>query len=923
MIEPCIPLSMPVYNRPDCLAQTLRSLSRSSLPAGSILVVHDDASDDPRVAELLSSVSALPLVHRCNADNQGHNRNSVGGLAACFRDYPAAEYVLNIDSDTVFNPHWLEALTACLHRHRDRRVAAVSAFNIEHRWHRTVRRLDDGTCVKSSLGGFGLLIPRVFWDACGEELCRLVESQPAAGWDWLLSDLARRDGWELLALSDSYVQHIGLADGVHTGKGAQADVALNFLGMDLADHREAAPHHDTRLRCEELRRLALAQYREGQTEEALATLREATTVGPEIAQQRLILAALLHELGRCGEAVPEYRAALEADEALDEARRGLCEALRELGAFDLEAARAEEAARCYRELLAHAPHDLEARNNLGVALQRGGRWDAARAEFEAVLEADPTHVDAHVNLGVEDQRRGHHRLAVAHYQAALEKDPDHFAACSNLATLRKITGHLDQATEYARHAVRRGTGDATEALTGLELRRLLHLPAVYQSVDEIEAARERLRAGLNEFDKREVRFTDPLAAVGVTNFFLAYHGYGDADIQSQLARLYRRAYRPPPLPIDRPDDPRIRVGLVSSYFNNHTIGKLNLGTVRQLDRSRFSVHVFSIGEHRDRTARAFEEAADSYTALPRRLEAMRGAIAAAGLDLLLFTDIGMDAVTYFLAFSRLAPVQCATWGHPVTTGIDTMDYFISACDAETGDSDRHYTEQLVRLPTMQPFYYRPTIAGPRKQRIALGLPDDKTLYICPQTLFKFHPDFDPMLGAILRGDPRGVLVLIEAQDNSWTELLKARFRTTLPDVADRILFLPRMSGADFLSLVAAGDVMLDTPVFCGGNTTYEGLAMGTPIVTLPSELARGRLSYAIYRKMGMMDCVADGPQSYVNIALQLGRDQELRRAVSEAILSLCPVLYEDARPVRELEAFIEQAVGEAGKAGGSRAGASP
>lgn len=647
---------------------------------------------------------------------------------------------------------------------------------------------------------------------------------------------------------------------------------------------------------------------------ALESMRRAVHSAPHSSHLHLALAALMHDHGRCAEAIPEYRVAMQCDESLDEARRGLCEALREQAAHELDAGRPDAAAEHYRELLTLEPHDAAARNDLGVALLRGGRPDEARGCFEAVLEADPANVEAHINLGAGLQRRGDDRLAVAHYQAALAYDPDNAAACRNLAALRKNTGHTDPAVEYARHAVRRGAGgEAAEIQAGLELRRILHLPAVYQSVEEIDSTRDRMRSALEDFAARQIRFTDPLASVGVTNFFLAYHGCGDADIQRRLASLYRRAYAPAPLRFERPDDARIRVGLVSTYFNNHTIGKLNLGTVRHLDRSRFSVHVFSIGDHRDRTARAFQAAADSHTVLPRRLDTIRAAIAAAGLDVLLFTDIGMDAVTYFLAFSRLAPVQCATWGHPITTGIDTVDYFISAADAETGDSDRHYTEQLVRLPTMQPYFYRPETAGPRKPRVALGLPEDRTVYLCPQSLFKFHPDFDPMLGEILRGDPDGVLVLLEAQNSAWTELLKARFRTTLADVTDRVLFLPRVSGSDFLSLVAAADVMLDTPVFCGGNTTYEGLAMGTPIVTLPSRLTRGRLSHAIYRKMGMSDCVASGPEEYVRIALQLGREPDLRRTVSRAILERCPVLYEDARPVRELEAFFEQAVEEGGE----------
>ena len=42
------------------------------------------------------------------------------------------------------------------------------------------------------------------------------------------------------------------------------------------------------------------------------------------------------------------------------------------------------------------------------------------------------------------------------------------------------------------------------------------------------------------------------------------------------------------------------------------------------------------------------------------------------LHLLMYADIGMESFGYLLAFSRLAPVQIVTHGHPCTTGIPTI-----------------------------------------------------------------------------------------------------------------------------------------------------------------------------------------------------------------------------------------------------------
>ena len=279
------------------------------------------------------------------------------------------------------------------------------------------------------------------------------------------------------------------------------------------------------------------------------------------------------------------------------------------------------------------------------------------------------------------------------------------------------------------------------------------------------------------------------------------------------------------------------------------------------------------------------------------------------LDLLFFADVGMDALTYTLAFSRLAPVQAVTWGHPVTTGSPTIDFFLSGKELDTAAGEAHYTERLVRLPHLATYYHRPQLAGPKKERSDLGLSADANLYICPQTLFKFHPAFDEQLGEILRRDPRGQLALIEGRTANWTRLLRERFGRGMPDVVDRIKFLPALPNDDFLQLLAMADVMLDPPQFGGGNTSYEAFAMGTPIVTWPGELMRSRITHALYAKMGISELTVHSGEAYVALAVDLGTNVKRRQAVREEILAKCGVLYEDDAEVRDFEHFLLTAVG--------------
>ena len=174
------------------------------------------------------------------------------------------------------------------------------------------------------------------------------------------------------------------------------------------------------------------------------------------------------------------------------------------------------------------------------------------------------------------------------------------------------------------------------------------------------------------------------------------------------------------------------------------------------------------------------------------------------------------------------------------------------------------------------------------------------MYLCAQQTGKFQPDFDPLLAAILRRDPAGVVVITENIHGHFVaEQLRRRLAVTMPDVAERVVFFPAQPHPDYLSLVAAADVLLDPLHFAGGNSTYDGFSLNKPIVTLPLEFARGRYTLACYKKMGMSDCVASTPEEYVEMAVALGTDPGLRSRVEAKTRETSDAIFEDADAVRE------------------------
>jgi predicted O-linked N-acetylglucosamine transferase (SPINDLY family) len=358
------------------------------------------------------------------------------------------------------------------------------------------------------------------------------------------------------------------------------------------------------------------------------------------------------------------------------------------------------------------------------------------------------------------------------------------------------------------------------------------------------------------------------------------------------------------------DGRRARVGFVSQFLHNHTIGRVFKGLIGQLDRSRFEVVVAHLPHaRRDPLRSEIDACADQVLDLPRQLAAQRAALEAAQLDLLFFTDIGMATASYELARSRLAPVQAVGWGHPDTTGLRSVDHFVSWDLAEPAGAEAHYTERLVRLPRLA-CYYEPPDAPPAADRAAAGLPSDGALYGCLQNLFKLHPDFDAVLAEIVALDPEGWLIFAQGPQPAWEAMLRRRW-AAYPALDARAVFLPVRPLREYLGVVAAMDVMLDPPHFGSGNTFYDAMGAGVPVVTWPGEFARGRIVSAAYAQMGAGgDLIVPDLADYAARAVAIAHaDQgEMRAGLAAAARA---GLFADLEAVRGFERYLLDAIAAA------------
>ncbi|MFN8672342.1 MAG: tetratricopeptide repeat protein [Candidatus Sericytochromatia bacterium] len=270
------------------------------------------------------------------------------------------------------------------------------------------------------------------------------------------------------------------------------------------------------------------------------------------------------------------------------------------------------------------------------------------------------------------------------------------------------------------------------------------------------------------------------------------------------------------------------------------------------------------------------------------------------LDILYHWEVGTTFINYFVPFFKTAKIQCTSLGWPETSGIKQMDYFISNTFMEKAGSDSHYTEKLIKMNNLPLIYKKITI----KENFTpeqLGLPNNYNYYTCLQNIKKIHPDFDFILKNILEKDEKALIIFVEDFNELNTLTLKNRFRITIPEFYERILFLERLSYQEYLNLIKYSDIILDTLYTGGGNTSIEAFSIGTPIITLPAEMQRGRFTYALYKILDIQDCIANSIEEYINLALDTVKDKNRRNNISECIKNKNYLLFNAENSIKELE----------------------
>jgi protein O-GlcNAc transferase len=493
------------------------------------------------------------------------------------------------------------------------------------------------------------------------------------------------------------------------------------------------------------RKLGAALLSAGRPAEAIEPLQRAIELEPNNVNGHNNLGQAMAGAGRIEAAVESFRVAIQIDPGFAIAHANVGIALEKLGRF-------EEALRSYDQALALAPSVVGAWVGRGTVMIRQRRFENALDAFEKALRLRPGDATLWVHkasallalerpadalrcaeeaLCLRDDlaaahnakagalRRLHqHAAALPCLDRALELNPSDFDAWCNRGVLLSEMGNIEAAVKSYRRALKL---DPNHIQTWTSLLASF-IPVIAASAQEAVAGRHAFETELSTFERatsgRALSADQALAAAQQTLFYLSYQEECNRSLLVRFRRpLAERLtdFAPGPRPDARAHSgaPRsFRVGFVSAHVFDHSVYTAILaGWLRGLRRARFELSTFYVGSREDLETQHARQTVDRFDTGIRSVPDWARLIHDRALDALIFPEIGMNDVTLGLASLRLCSYQLAGWGHPETSGLPTIDKFLSADRLEPPDAQEHYCEQLVRLPDLG-VYYEPRDVPP-------------------------------------------------------------------------------------------------------------------------------------------------------------------------------------------------------------------
>lgn len=400
-------------------------------------------------------------------------------------------------------------------------------------------------------------------------------------------------------------------------------------------------------------------------------------------------------------------------------------------------------------------------------------------------------------------------------------------------------------------------------------------PRVYINSRQINYFRNKFRHQLQHLNnilnkKNFLEDETERALISSTNFYLSYQQKNDLKLNKEYYKILNKILKQKKNLENFYDFNVKKVCFISSFFYKHTVSKLFFNFIKEFalikDLEIHLVHTSNISdewtnEYKNLNLK-YHKSVD-YSQINFILKKEK-------FNSIFFLDHAMNNITQRILLEKKSKKYFMFWGHPVTSGCENVDYFISSNLMEQ-NSSLEYSENLILLDNIG-FNFK--LDNFLKNRSKKEINYDNTLYVM-QSLFKLLPKYDQVYGKILSILKDYNIVFIEDRDPYYTKIFSTRlYRNKLiRQNFDRIKFLRRMTQNEFYSNLQNHKIILDSIGWSGGNTSVEALYFDKPIVCMTGNNLRSSHTCAILKFLNLDELIAKNYSQYINIAVELATNQ--------------------------------------------------
>jgi protein O-GlcNAc transferase len=656
--------------------------------------------------------------------------------------------------------------------------------------------------------------------------------------------------------------------------------------------------------------LIIALFKSGRLVDATKLCEASIALLPDSAELHFYRCDLYLHTDEKTSAIESCKRALALNPAMLAAQQSLSRLLLETEQF-------EQAEASYRREIELTPEHFAPYHQLGVVLSRMVRHAGAIEQFKRAISLNPRSGASYVNLGeiydIDSESGESLALAQANYEKAVEVEPTVSGFHCSLGFSYWRVAQLDRAMTSFDRAIELDPNNAKARWA----RVMLWAPAFSSKGAGDSPDRSGFAVELARFEDWWVESkTDGALFVGdLKPFFLTYQEENNLALLKQYGRVCTAAMkrwldREKSPAFKRPAGKRIRLGIVSGDIRLHSVWMaLIKGWFRSFDPDRFELVVFSLADRADGETSWARSKSEVFVSGPKDLSQWVAAIREQNCEILLYPAVGLHPMALKLASLRLASVQINTWGHPDTSGLPTLDYYVSADCFEPEDAQDHYSEQLVLLPHLGNRIQPLSLTGSDLDFAALNIDLERQILVCPGNPFKYQPEHDHVFAEIARTVPDAQFVFFRPSAAALANLLESRitkeFEAAGLDVMYHVRFIRWLNFHEFHCLLRRADVMLDTIGFSGYNTAVQAIECGLPVVTREGQFLRGRLASGVLRRMELKELIAETKADYVNLIVKLLSDHRYQAHIRREILRRRSVLFDDQSAMGPLQDFLE------------------